>query len=252
MIKVEKDLENIPNSLLDRKTVTRRNTCIRDEKYHQDKKFDQRFKQKDIQELLGYIYNQKCAFCEQQIIKCTDNNLEDYSSTVEHYRPKMKYYWLAFSWDNLLWSCHRCNQNKDKKFEFDGSRVEYDENFQDDIHSSTNIYNSIENPKMIHPEFESVVDRLKFDNGVITSDDIRVKYTIETCGLDRDALNEKRQTVIDDFIESIIDKKLKNEPIQESLQVLMIDLKKRKKEFIALRFWILKNYQSLIEESLNE
>jgi uncharacterized protein (TIGR02646 family) len=251
MIKVEKDLENIPNSLLDKKTITRRNTCIRDGKYHQNKKFDQRFKQKDIQEILSKIYNQKCAFCEQKIIKCMDNNLEDCSSTVEHYRPKSQYYWLAFSWDNLLWCCHRCNQEKKDSFEVDSPRVKCNKSFQDNIHSSNTVYAHIENPKMVHPEVENIVDRLKFDKGIITSDDLRVKYTIDTCRLDRDALNEKRQTVIDDFIEVVLDKKLKNEPIQESLQELISDLKKREKEFMALRFWILKNYKSLIEESLD-
>ncbi len=112
MIRVKKDLDVIPNSLSERKTEKRRNTCIKDKRYHQNKKFDERFKQKDIKESLSKIYHQKCAFCEQKIAKCIDNNLEECSSTVEHYRPKSKYYWLAFSWDNLLWCCHRCNQKK--------------------------------------------------------------------------------------------------------------------------------------------
>ena len=251
MIKVKKDLENIPNSLVDKKTITRRNTCIRDKKYHQNKKFHQRYKQNDIQELLGQIYHQKCSFCEQQVTKCTDNNLEDCSSTVEHYRPKSQYYWLAFSWDNLLWCCHRCNQNKANNFEIENSEVEYNKNFQENIHTSANTYHSIENPKMIHPEIESVIDKLEFDKGIIDSDDLRVKYTIKTCGLDRDSLNEKRQTVIDDFIEAIIDKKLKNEPIQDLLKEWMSDLKDREKEFIALRYWVLKNYKSLVGKEYN-
>jgi len=248
MIRVSKNLNNIPLSLDDRKTETRRNTCIRDNKYHQKKEFHQRFKQQDIKDALERVYHGKCAFCEQDVILCTDNNLEDCSSTIEHYRPKSQYYWLAYSWDNLLWCCHRCNQNKDNKFEIMNISVEYEENFKNNIHSSFHIYQGIENPKMIHPEFESVIGKISFFNGKIDSDDVRVKYTIDTCKLDRDDLNEKRETIIDDFIESVIDKKLKGISIEDVLKDIMNEIKAKQGEFIALKYWILKNHKSLIEE----
>ena len=248
MIKIDKDLKAVPDSLDDRETETRRNSCMRDKKYHQKKEFHQRYKQENTKELLNKLYNQKCAFCEQKIMKCINNNLEDCSSTVEHYRPKSKYYWLAYSWDNLLWCCHRCNQNKDNNFDTKRSLGTFEKiTFLKKIHNSSKIYNQIEEPLMIHPEFENVVSKLEFNNGVITSDDLRVKYTIKTCGLDRDDLNEKRQTIIDDFIASIIDKKLKKESIKETIEELMNDLEKKEKEFIALRYWILENYKTLIE-----
>ena len=250
MIRVEKDLENIPNSLFDKKTITRRDTCIRDRKYHKDKKFDQRYKQKDIKESLKEIYSQKCAFCEQKIIECRDNNLQDCSSTIEHYRPKSIYYWLAFSWDNLLWCCHRCNQYKSNSFEMDKQKVQYHEDFKDNIHSSANIYNAIEYPKMIHPELESVLSIVKFErDGSILSSDERVEYTIETCGLNRVDLIEKRKKIIDDFIKKVNAKIVKDESIQDVLTELFYDFKEQKKEFIALKFWILKNYKSLIKVS---
>ncbi|CAA6802756.1 MAG: TIGR02646 family protein [uncultured Sulfurovum sp.] len=146
-----------------------------------------------------------------------------------------------------MWCCHRCNQNKDNNFEIDNSQVEYEESFKDKIHTSSKNYQEIEKPKMIHPEFESVLTKLRFNNGIIASDDERIKYIIETCGLDRDALNEERKTIIDDFIKVISDKELKNESISETLQELMNDFKKQEKEFIALRYWMLKNYKSLVE-----
>ncbi len=236
MIKVSKNLEDIPNSLIDRKTETRRNTCIRDNKYHQKKDFHQRYKQRDIKESLQSIYNKKCAFCEQKITECTDNNLGEYSSTIEHYRPKSKYYWLAYSWDNLLWCCHRCNQNKSNNFEILANEVSYEEGFKDNIHSYTQKYQELEEPKMIHPEIESILEKLSFDNGIIASKDERVKYTINNCELDRDSLNEKRQTIIDDFRESIIDKKLKNESIKLLLKTLLNEFKNKNNEFLALRY----------------
>jgi len=251
MIRVDKNLDDIPASLDDRKTETRRNSCIRDKKYHQKKEFHQRYKQEDIKRVLKKIYHQKCAFCEQEIIECKNNDLEDCSSTIEHYRPKSKYYWLAYSWDNLLLCCYGCNKNKGNSFKIEKSLGTFNKiAFLKRVHHSSKIYNRIEKPSMIHPEFENIIDKLEFDkNGGISSDNIRVKYTIETCEIDRDALKEKRKTVIDDFIENIIDKKLKKESINKTLQEFLNDLKKQEKEFIALRYWILKNYKSLVEEN---
>ncbi|HFU75820.1 MAG TPA: hypothetical protein ENK66_06185, partial [Arcobacter sp.] len=77
MIRIHKALNEIPFSLDERKTETRRNSCIRDKKYHQKKEFHQRYKQIDIKESLKKVYHQKCAFCEQGIMACHDNNLED-------------------------------------------------------------------------------------------------------------------------------------------------------------------------------
>ncbi|HFU74752.1 MAG TPA: hypothetical protein ENK66_00750, partial [Arcobacter sp.] len=212
MIKVTKDLNDIPETLVKGSTLSKRNGVISSKKFpssnssssEKEKKkvkdYESRYKQSDIKKSLKLIYNGKCAFCEQKIIECKDNNLEECSSTVEHYRPKSKYYWLAYSWDNLLWCCYRCNQNKDNNFETVNSPVEYEKSFKDKIHVSTKSYQGVEEPKMIHPELESVIKKLSFNNGVISSNDPRIEYTIETCRLDRGDLNEKRQTLIDDFI----------------------------------------------------
>ena len=248
MIRVSKNLNNVPLSLDEKKTQTRRNTCIRDKKYHQNKKFDQRYKQKDVKESLATIYHNKCAFCEQEVIECTDNILEECSSTIEHYRPKSKYYWLAFSWDNLLWCCCECNKTKDNNFEIKNDMVSYDESFQENIHSSSDTYESLEKAKMVHPEFESILDKLQFKNGIISSDDLRVNYTIENCALDRKTLNEIRLPIIEDFKEAIDNKKLKNESITDVLKEWISDIQNKEKEFIALRYWILNNYESLIDE----
>src|ERR1700722_11749860 len=69
-------------------------------------KYDGRYKMDDIRTALINIYHSKCTFCEQHI--------EQYH--VEHYRPKQIYYWLAFSWDNLLMACPKCNEYKGTNF----------------------------------------------------------------------------------------------------------------------------------------
>ncbi len=53
-------------------------------------------------ELFAMQHN-KCCYCEklQEQAKYRD---------VEHYRPKAIYWWLAWTWDNLLFACVDCNR----------------------------------------------------------------------------------------------------------------------------------------------
>jgi hypothetical protein len=45
----------------------------------------------------------KCAYCESP----TDTVAH---GDVEHYRPKSKYWWLAYCYENYLYACQICNQ----------------------------------------------------------------------------------------------------------------------------------------------
>jgi hypothetical protein len=45
----------------------------------------------------------KCAYCESK----TDTVAH---GDVEHFRPKSKYWWLAYCYDNYLYACQICNQ----------------------------------------------------------------------------------------------------------------------------------------------
>lgn len=54
--------------------------------------------------------NDKCAYCE------SPTTVVAYGD-VEHFRPKSKYWWLAYCYDNYLASCTLCNQ-KYKKAKF--------------------------------------------------------------------------------------------------------------------------------------
>ena len=234
MIKVSKDLEDIPNSLKRIQEEKRTNPY--------NKKNDKLFKQKDTKEALYHIYKGKCAFCEQELFIGGDKTN---TRTIEHYRPKSKYYWLAFSWDNLLLCCRGCNKNKDDAFEILGKEAIYADSFKEKIHSSTIKYQNSEKPKMVHPELEIVLAQLSFNKkGKIDSIDSRVKYTIETCCLNRLDLMEKRKKIINDSSKKIRDRKLAKKPINDILKSLVDDIKQREKEFIALRYWM---YKSLVE-----
>jgi len=47
--------------------------------------------------------NNKCAYCEADTAVVAHGD-------VEHFRPKTKYWWLAYCYDNYTFSCQICNQ----------------------------------------------------------------------------------------------------------------------------------------------
>lgn len=195
MIKVEKDISAPPASLDSDTTKSRRNEVIESGDYPSgDGKYDGRYKHKDIKEALSTIYNDKCAYCEQ--------NVGDAYYHIEHYRPKSIYYWQAYSWDNLLLCCEKCNKKKGAQFKTRaGKRATFDKKHLEQIHTLSPLYNKTEKPMMIHPEMEDVADKLVFDleTGSIRSDDDRCDYTIECCKLYRKGANDKRKAIWDDF-----------------------------------------------------
>ncbi|MDO6808881.1 HNH endonuclease [Zobellia galactanivorans] len=206
MIKVEKNLEDVPDSLKlplnenfpngvpSQPTTThrRRLELIESESYIDNNNYNSRYKQSDIQAALRLIYKRKCAYCEQKIEQ----------SHIEHYRPKKKYYWLAFSWDNLILACPFCNLYKDIHFDLDGEIVTFlnnDENLSR-INVSSASYDTTELPKMINPETVNPLGHIHFErNGVIKSEDNRFSYTIEKCKIDRKYLNDRRRKLLKTF-----------------------------------------------------
>ncbi len=63
------------------------------------------YRHDDIKSSLFESSHQKCAFCESK--PAESGNIE-----VEHFVPKSKYPDLAFSWDNFLPACRKCNGSK--------------------------------------------------------------------------------------------------------------------------------------------
>jgi len=56
-----------------------------------------------VKDELFAMQDHKCCYCEklQEQAKYRD---------VEHYRPKARYWWLTWTWTNLLFSCVDCNR----------------------------------------------------------------------------------------------------------------------------------------------
>lgn len=110
------------------------------------------------------------------------------SSQVEHFRPKRDFPLRAMEWQNFLWVCGICNLNKGDRFP--------------------------QVPQVIDPLSESVWEFCFIDEygnlsalwRVDTNDvDARGDITIKTIGLDRDALQQARQSRLEDLKRQIND-----------------------------------------------
>lgn len=273
MIKITKDLAQIPTSLIpafedlfpervgrnivpipltSRTTHTRRIELINAGAYTDHANYNNRYKLDDIKDGLAIIYKGKCAFCEQK----------EELTHVEHYRPKDVYYWLAYSWDNLLMSCPTCNSNKSTNFDLDGARATFT-NTEDsvrNINTSSNTYDLIESPRMVNPEITDPLGKIQFEkDGKIKSDNIRFAYTIEKCKIDRKGLNDRRRSILDRFKEHIRDVFVANSTVNDQLVAIETNLRNFindsincDEEFLAFRKYVIANgWLSEIVKDLN-
>lgn len=193
MIRIHKDLSAIPAKLQFSPTAAR-NTA----KTHWDavisaaKWLDSEFyKNDDTKEALKKCYNNKCAFCEKSLL--------DTWGQVEHFRPKAIYYWLGFSWDNLLWACGQCNQPKHNHFPVRGTRATYSGETFAQIHGLSAGYDASELPSLFNPETADPTPLLWFEpDGHIRSAQYQLAETITICKLNRPDLLDERMTVLND------------------------------------------------------
>lgn len=207
--------------------------------------YDARYKMRDIKEALDSIYHKKCAYCE----------VYDPMPQIEHFRPKRGgYYWLAFSWDNLLISCSQCNIHKSNYFAIQNAQVSFTNSANDIelINTLSSSYDAIEKPLLLNPETVSqmVLDEIKFDkNGFMLSLNNQVNYTIMRCNLNRKDLCEKRKAVWDELLMQLADCVLGSKgdiaAEQHALFVVINSFKRMandvKNEFIAFRKFVLRS-----------
>ncbi len=139
----------------------------------------------------------KCAFCESQVAHVAYGD-------VEHFRPKggfrqreagplerPGYYWLAYSWENLLFACQVCNQ-RHKRSHFPllnpKKRARHHRHAVED-----------ERPAFIDPAGEDPAASLSFREEVPFPKNKRGAATIEALGLKRGPLNEKRKDRLEEL-----------------------------------------------------
>jgi uncharacterized protein (TIGR02646 family) len=135
----------------------------------------------------------KCAFCESKVAHISYGD-------VEHFRPKAAYrqsetaklkkpgyFWLAYSWDNLFFTCELCNR-RHKANLFPLTR----ESGRAHLHNDDV---TAESPMFINPAEEDPEALIAFDEAGVPyaiSNDERANITIKSLGLDRPELNIRR------------------------------------------------------------
>jgi uncharacterized protein (TIGR02646 family) len=84
------------------------------------KQIGQAYGHADVRKALYQLQNGKCGYCEKEV--------EDTVEPLDHYRPKTRawrhdgckkdhgYWWLAFTWENLVYACSQCNSKKSCHF----------------------------------------------------------------------------------------------------------------------------------------
>lgn len=186
----------------------------------------------------------KCAFCEQNVLNVSHGD-------VEHFRPKggynqslnrqlqlPGYYWLAYNWDNLLFTCASCNQRFKKNLFPILNPAQRAKNHNDDISKEKAIF--------INPYNENPKYLIGFNQEVAQGKDKRKRgeKTINALGLNRKGagfsdLLEIRKDYFD-LIEQtyLTSRKIANAEIsQQQIDkaiTLMEKFRNKKKQFSAM------------------
>ena len=133
----------------------------------------------------------KCVFCEVK--------KETGEGHVEHFRPKggykqnpedslgvPGYYWLAYEWDNLFFSCFTCNSSYKKNLFPLTDSTKRAQNHHDDL--------SEEDALLIHPVDDEPEEFIEFNAWYVrpVENNKRGEITILHIGLDRNFHEEER------------------------------------------------------------
>ena len=65
-----------------------------------------------IRDALIQDFGRICAYCERACQFPTGSGESSNEETIDHFRPRNRFPDLWLDWLNLVYACHRCNQNK--------------------------------------------------------------------------------------------------------------------------------------------
>lgn len=141
-------------------------------------------------EELRKLFHSKCAYCESI---CSPGEIDQFrpKSGVAESSEHPGYWWLFAAWENLHYSCQRCNYGKGNRFPLapDGKRAFTPE---DDL--------SAESPLLIDPCVDFPDEHLVFHNdGSVSGKTERGNVSIAVYGLDRKELVADRHRKAKDF-----------------------------------------------------
>lgn len=166
----------------------------------------------EVRRALWEMQHKKCCYCEKEI--------EDTREDVEHFRPKAEadrkpgsaldhgYWWLAYTWENLYYSCPQCNQPpyKGVRFPLEAGSVALGDG---------EVPPGRERPLLIEPVLESGVAHIEFVREKRGSRPVWVPkprnrspkgdWTIRICGLDRDALLDQYNKHVNGYVMPVVE-----------------------------------------------
>jgi len=246
MIKLNRSGIDIPKSLDSRNIRARRLELIEKGCWINDRRYITPFKKSDVRAGLMKMSSSKCSFCEQILNIATTGSFKDDEFTREHFRPKSKYWWLAYSWDNLLPICRKCNGIKADIFEINGSFRNYHPSDLSNIHALAADYHAIEQPNYLHPEHGADPEPLlTFTDGMIYSSDTKAQNTINAYDLNRRELlllrNEIYEAFMDEYTDILYSEKTpedKKADIESIYKTFLFNMHDSSNSFLAFRRYI--------------
>jgi len=141
-----------------------------------------------VRRALIRLFHHKCAWCETPTEE-SEGMVERYrpaSNTVDEFRTYFPdhYWWLAYRWDNLFWSCSKCARAKGTIFPVDGTRSPVSGTARDLL---------AERPLLLNPCADDPAKHLLFDeDGRVFPRTLRGSVTIQLLALNREDLVERR------------------------------------------------------------
>lgn len=130
---------------------------------------------------LADMQHNKCCYCEKREEQAKYRD-------VEHYRPKSTYWWLAWTWENLLFSCIDCNREH--------KRDQFPLLPDDQALLAEQLPPGEERPLIIDPSRDDPMPHIEFRRETVQKIERwrpygltdRGRTTIQACGLDRPGL----------------------------------------------------------------
>ena len=152
------------------------------------------FRSTKVKDILQKQQHNKCCYCEAKHSVTS-------AARIDHFRPKSAvrqckgstrvypgYYWLAYSWNNLLLACEECNMRKSDYFPLQQPKQR--------ARSHLDPLDR-EAPLLLNPYVEpNPAKHLTFDGSACRPQTERGRVTIAALGLNRPELQDERQNVL--------------------------------------------------------
>lgn len=191
---------------------------------------------KTVKNALLRAQHKKCCYCESKFRATSPG-------AVEHFRPKGAvqqaprkgmlypgYYWLAYSWNNLLVSCETCNSSYKRSLFPLADEKTRARSHHDDTETETPIF--------IDPASDDPRQHIRFRGAEIGHRTDRGLRTIKTLGLARDDLEDARAEVLErlEVLYFVIEdlKDVVQSPKVERARRLLNKATRREAEFSAM------------------